>query len=86
MKINTSELSHGRMVKGSSALRKEGTEFYSYATRIAYIDYFSDSRPCLFCNPIKYSATTSKQMTFLKRYYRNRGFHIVNWTTGEVLG
>jgi hypothetical protein len=85
MKLNTAELASGRMVAGSSALRKEGTEFYSYATQIAYIN-FHEGVGALYVNPIKYSRTTSKQMTWLKRYYQKQGFHIVNWETGEVIG
>lgn len=85
MKINTAELASGRMVAGSSALRKEGTEFYSYTTRIAFIGFHAGVGT-LYTNPTKYSRTTSKQMAFLKRYYQKQGFHIVNWETGEVIG
>jgi len=81
MKLNTAKLAQGIMARGSSALSKQGFSFYSYSTRIAW-----EQGNTLFVNPIRYSVTTSKQMTFLKRYYRSKGFHIVDWSTGEVLG
>jgi len=81
MKLNTRELASGKMVKGSSSLQRLGNSFFSYNTRIADLGTFS-----LDVNPNKYSVTTNKQMTWLKRYYQKMGYAIVNWTTGEVIG
>ena len=82
MKINTAKLAAGRMVKGSSNFYKEGQNYFSYATHMAYEH---TDMPVLYVNPRHYSRTTSKQMALLKRFYRNKGFSIVNWDTGEVM-
>jgi hypothetical protein len=80
MKLNTRELASGKMVKGSSSLQRVDDSFYSYQTKVAQL-----GNSCLEINPNKYSVTTSKQMTWLKRYYQKMGYPIVNWTTGEVV-
>lgn len=85
MYLNTAKLARGIMTSGSSALRKEGTDFYSYSTKMAKID-FQNGQPALLVNTRKYSSTTSKQMTYLKGYYRKQGFVIIDWDTGEVIG
>ena len=71
MYINTKALSEGRLESGSSALRIESDRIYSYSTLIGVL-----RGDTLFCNPRKYSMTTSKQMTFLKRFYSGRGYQI----------
>jgi hypothetical protein len=79
MKLNTAELASGTMEKGSSSLQKLEGEYFSYNTLIGF------ENGCSFhFNPRKYSVTTSKQMTWLKRYYQKMGYTLINWETGEV--
>jgi hypothetical protein len=74
MKINISELRSGKMVKGASSLKRVDDLFYSYSTKIAQL-----TNSDLLCNPNKYSATTSKQLSALQKFYRNKGYTIMNW-------
>jgi hypothetical protein len=74
MKINMSELRHGIMVHGASALQQIGSSYYSYKTKIARVDMLGRT---LYCNPRKYSVTTSKQMSALKGYFAKGGFQII---------
>ncbi len=76
MNLNTTSLRQGRIERGSSALKMIGNAFYSYSTKIAEIRIGT-----LYCNPRKYSPTTSKQMTALKNYYIRQGCHIteIGW-------
>ena len=78
MKINIKDLRHGILARGSSALSQIGNSFFSYTTRIAWTD---NVNRILYCNPRKYSVTTSKQVSALKAYYINHGFHVteIGW-------
>ena len=85
MKINTAELASGRMVRGSSSLSIVGNDIYSYRTQIAEIDLSIPSNPILRIDTTKYSRTTSKQSTWLKRYYKRIGYAVIDWNTGESI-
>lgn len=75
MKLNTTALRQGRIVKGSSALSREGSSFFSYGTKIAEIHV--GEKLSLHCTTRKYSMTTSKQLSALKSFYTKQGYQIV---------
>lgn len=84
MKLNTTALRQGKLSKGSSALSmvelSNTTSFISYNTKIA-----ERQGNNLLVNPVKYSATTSKQLTMLIRYFKKQGLNVINWDTGDSM-
>lgn len=76
MRIKTSSLSYGKIEKGASNLHFIGSSWISYNTQIAEV---SEGNKILLVNPVKYSKTTSKQMSWVKRYYERKGYMIQEW-------
>jgi len=82
MKLNTTSLRNGTMEKGSSALQRLGDEFYSYRTKIAFLDF--ENGATLYLDPVGYSVTTKKQKRLLEKFYASKGYRIVrNWNEYE---
>lgn len=73
-KTSTRNIINGYYMYRGETLKSNGLELINYATRIAY-----HQNGKLYLNTKKYSRTTSKIQTLLKRLAENMDFEIVEY-------
>lgn len=57
----------------SISLKSNGTKIVSYSTTIAQKTFIDSSLPQFILNSTKYSRTTSKHLSYIRRYLEEKG-------------